>query len=275
VFRMRTRKLRRTEEDDSPIDHWSRLSDEMVLFILRFLPLKDLVKVSLINKRMRKLSRDDSLWTELTLDYEDIKLSADSCRRLVERCKKLARLKITNKNDHQNPLNIMSVVIRAKDRLKVLEIDRSIHKWTDVALSKLGQMKELRRIALKFDFVDDENAKHGMQQLNKLHQLEVLCVRTRLWKAMMMMMSNELQFQHFKKLKEVDILFASANFVAVLRSNNPDLKVLRLLFWRKSNADGTLTNRYISNDAQLDVIRSECPGIDIKRSYYSVLRRRC
>ena len=51
---MRTRRPRTTEADDSPIDHWSRLSDEMVLFILRFLPLKDLVKVSLINKMVRE-----------------------------------------------------------------------------------------------------------------------------------------------------------------------------------------------------------------------------
>ena len=108
---MRTRKQRTTEVEDIPIDHWSRLSDEMVLFILHFLPLKDMVKVSLMNKRMRKLSRDPCLWTELTLDYEDIKQSADSCRRLVERCKKLASLKITNQDDNQRPLNIMSVVV--------------------------------------------------------------------------------------------------------------------------------------------------------------------
>ena len=42
----------------------------MVLFILRLLPQKDLVTVSKINKKLRDLTRDDSLWTELTLAYE-------------------------------------------------------------------------------------------------------------------------------------------------------------------------------------------------------------
>ena len=67
------------------INPWPRLSDEMVLLILRHLPRKDLVKVSLINKRFRDLSRDDSLWTELTLDYDEIKLKTDS-RQLQEAC---------------------------------------------------------------------------------------------------------------------------------------------------------------------------------------------
>ena len=158
----------------------------------------------------------------------------------------------------------MSVVIRAKDRLKVLVIDRSIHKWTDAALIKLGQMKELRNIDITVDFVDDKDVKHGMQQLIKLHQLEVFCVRTShgiAWK-----MWNELW--HFKKLKEVDIKIASAKIVTHLRSTNPDLKVLRLRYWSKRNADGKSICQYISNDAELDVIRSECPGIDIQRSYY-------
>ena len=69
-------------------------------------------------------------------------------------------------------------------------------------------------------------------------------------------------------MKEIDIGFANAATVALFRSNNPDLKVLRLQYWSKRNADGKSICRYISNDAELDVIRSECPGIDIKRSYY-------
>ena len=100
------------------INHWPTLSDEIVLMILRHLPLKELVKVSLINKKFRDFSRDDSLWTELTLDYEDIKQNAESCRKLVERCKKLASLKISNESKNWKPLNIMTVVIRAKETLK-------------------------------------------------------------------------------------------------------------------------------------------------------------
>ena len=110
----------------------------------------------------------------------------------------------------------------------------------------------------------------GMQHLIKLPQLEVLCVRMRVGKAICRGCRD---LQHFKKLKEVDIEIASANIVTRLRKYNPDFKVLRLQYWRKRNADGTSTYLHISNDAELDVIRSKCPGIDIQRSYYLILRR--
>ena len=79
------------------INYWPRLSDEIVLFILRLLPQKDRVTVSKINRRFHDLSQDDSLWTELTFDYENIKENIQSCRDLVVRCGKLSHIKITNK----------------------------------------------------------------------------------------------------------------------------------------------------------------------------------
>ena len=73
-----------------------------------------------------------------------------------------------------------------------------------------------------------------------------------------------MKLQHFKKLKEVDIEIASPTIVALLKRNNPDLKLLRLQFWSKTDANGKHTYLHINNDAELDVIRSEYPGIDIK-----------
>ena len=78
-------------------NHWLRLSNEMALSILCLLPRKDLVTISQINRKFRDLSKDDSLWKELTLDYENIKENIQSCRALVARCGKLSHLKITNK----------------------------------------------------------------------------------------------------------------------------------------------------------------------------------
>ncbi len=80
------------------LNHWLFLSDEMVLYILRLLPHKDLVTVSLVNRQFRDLSRDASLMA--TLAYEDIKQDVESCRKLVERCNKLPRLKITSETSN-------------------------------------------------------------------------------------------------------------------------------------------------------------------------------
>ena len=134
----------------SRIDHWQILSHEMVLFIFTMLPQKDLVKVSLINRRFRDLSRDASLWTELTLDCNDIGLNIDSCRKLVDRCKKLTSLKITN-NLRRETLNIMTVVMRAKQSLKSLEVVHSMQDWTwtPAAMKKLGSLENLTRLTLQ------------------------------------------------------------------------------------------------------------------------------
>ena len=103
------------------VDHWPSLSLEVILSIFHLLPQKDLVTLSMINRRFRDLSRNESLWKELNLDYDHIRYSAANCRKLVGRCKKLETLKITNKSRDSRPLNIMSVVIRAKKSLSIEE----------------------------------------------------------------------------------------------------------------------------------------------------------
>ena len=52
---------RQYPEESDGANHWPRLSDEVVLYILRLLTQNDLVRSSLINRRFRTLSRDDSL----------------------------------------------------------------------------------------------------------------------------------------------------------------------------------------------------------------------
>ena len=256
------------------INHWQILSDEMVLSILRLLPQKDLVTVSKINKKLRDLTRDDSLWTELTLDYEDIKQNTDSCRKLVDRCKKLASLKITNKYQNWKRLDIMSVVIRAKSSLKSLEVDDSMRDWTPAAMSKLGCLENLSSLALSFN--SKPNAVNGyagakmLKELANLDQLEKLKLVIA-HKISCMLDYQESQnsrviasavmkkvFQHIQqlqKLKKVDIFpcmaygFYQYGLVEALAGNNPGLKVLRL-------------KRLPSlSDKTVEVLVSSCPGL--------------
>ena len=168
-----------SDHNVATVNHWPRLSDEMVLFILSHLPRKDLVKVSKVSKKFRDLSRDDSLWTELTLDCEDIKRKADSCRKLVERCKKLASLKISNKFHISTATgNIMTVVIRAKESLKSLEVHWFLDTWTPTAMAKLGQMKNLTSLTMTFSSdaltVKRYAGPKMLEDLAKLEKLEVL-----------------------------------------------------------------------------------------------------
>ena len=222
--------------ESSGVNHWPRLSDEVVLYILRLLPREDLVKSSLIDRRFRTLSRDDSLWTELTLDYVDIKQNAGSCRKLVDRCKKLASLKIINS---WNKLNIMTVVVRAKDSLKSLEVDDRMREWTPAAMAKLGRLQNLTSLSMAFDSepykVNSYEGANMLEELANLGQLEEL----KLWLSHMYssgyINGNSLPvmkkvFQQLKKLKKVEIRTPDYDdsLGVVLAENNPNLMVLRL-----------------------------------------------
>jgi len=248
-------------------NHWPTLSNEMVLFILRHLSLKDLAKVSLINKEFRDFSRDDSLWTELTLDYEDIKQNAESCRKLVERCKKLANLKISNDSRNWLPLNIMTVVIRAKESLRSLEVHLSMTTWSPAAMAKLGQMKNLTSLTLEVNtdakqVYSYEGAKI-LEEIAKLDKLEVLnlgishseldrmdhWIQSRI-NSLPIMKSV---FQSLKKLKILKMYVPASDFdetlVTTLATNNPDLTGLRFM------------NYPSLSEESVDLLASSCPGL--------------
>ena len=211
------------------IDHWPRLSNEEILSILRLLPQEDLVTISMINKRFRDLSRDASLWKVLTLDYGQIRYRADSCRKLVERCEKLETLKITNKSRDSRPLNIMSVVIRAKDSLRSLEVVQyySLDKWTDAAMTKLGQMKRLKKISCAFNTRYSRNPQ-GLSKLAHLDQLEVLKINLRMDGDEQTYTVMKNVFQQLKQLKIVELESANDEMVVALARNNPGLKELKV-----------------------------------------------
>ena len=238
----------------SAVDHWPRLSDEIVLIILRLLPEKDLVKSSLINKRFRDLSRDKTLWTELTLDYVNFKQNAESCRKLVERCEKLSSLKISNKTCQWDKLNIMmTVVTRAKESLRCLEIDNALKEWSPAAMAKLGSLQNLRSLTFSFSSVialavNSYKGAKVLEELANLGQLEVLKLS---------ITSNSLPvmkrvFQQLKKLKEVDIYTTDYDdsLVVALAQNNTSLKSLRL------------RNYPYLSDETVDVLANSCPALE-------------
>ncbi|XP_061875576.1 S-phase kinase-associated protein 2 isoform X2 [Colius striatus] len=63
VIVRRPRMLRETESGVS----WDALPDELLLAVFAYLPLSDLLKVSLVCKRWHRLSFDESLWQTLDL----------------------------------------------------------------------------------------------------------------------------------------------------------------------------------------------------------------
>ena len=234
-------------------NHWLRLSDEIVLLVFRQLPLKDLVTVSLVDKRFLRLSRDCSLWTELTLDYEDFlyQQNANNCRHLVERCNKLSSLKITNDSDIRSSLDIMSVIVRARETLKSLDLDddwNPIH-WTSVALALLGDMRELRSLALR---VEIKHRSEGLEDIGKLAQLEVLKINVEFRGEEDLEITKNI-FLQLRKLKVVEISHANDAVVIAIASNNRDLKSLKII---------SITESCNVSDEGISVLADSCANLE-------------
>ena len=225
------------EESSSPVsstNHWLRLSDEIVLLVFSQLPKQDLVTVSLVNKRFRDLSRDDSLWTELTLDYEAFQYlqSANSCRQLVERCKRLSQLSISNDSNITSTLDIMTVVVVARDSLKNLYIDSSISNWTRDSLALIGCMSELRCLSLALKIRSSLSWCRDLEEIWKnwnLPHLEVLDLNVERERGIyedIEILKNI--FLQLRKLKVVKMSHANDAVVTALATNNPDLRILSI-----------------------------------------------
>ena len=237
------------------INHWPSLSNEIALLILRLLPQKDRVTVSLVNRKFRDLSKDPSLWTQLTLDFENIKQNVESCRKLVDRCKKLASIKITNNSRNSCKLNIMTVVTRAKESLNSLEVDHSLEDWTPAAMKKLGSLKNLTRLSLSFNSdpksVNSYIGANMLEELANLDQLEVLKLElTHNGSGHIAALKNV--FQQLKKLKKVYIYPTQfdESLVVALAENNPDLKVIRRMIYSSLS------------DRTVDILFNSCPGLE-------------
>ena len=229
------------EKSRSPvlsINHWLRLSDEIVLHVLRQLPQSNLVTVSFVNRRFRDLSRDDSLWTELTLDYKDFQYRqyANSCGQLVERCKKLSHLSISNNSNIESTLEIMTAVVLAKETLKSLYIDSSISNWTRDSLALIGCMSELRCLSLALKIRSSLSWGQDLEEIWKnwnLPHLEELDLDVELLGVDVDEDREILKnlFLQLRKLKVVQMSHANDAVVTALATNNPDLRILSIHDW--------------------------------------------
>ncbi|XP_055587796.1 S-phase kinase-associated protein 2 isoform X2 [Uranotaenia lowii] len=67
---------KRSTKHNTGEDFFSRLSDEMILQIFRWLPKKALLRCSQVSKRLNRVSRDETLWTRLDLSCKALREGA-------------------------------------------------------------------------------------------------------------------------------------------------------------------------------------------------------
>ena len=147
--------------------------------ILSYLPAKDLFSVAKTSRHLSSLTKIDSLWTKLTLDWKDIFENLEFCKDLIQnRYTKVRYAEITskeqingqNKEFNQKLAIIMDLILKCKT-LTSLKFDKNI-KLGDSLLSKISEKSSLTRIELTDRFRNNRIC--SLSPLSKLINLQTL-----------------------------------------------------------------------------------------------------
>lgn len=264
--------LKRAKVEHGSIEsHPDQLPEEMWLNVFSYLGQEDLTNVSETSRRFNKLGRDPCLWRQLLLDWSSIRDSSQSVNRLVDRCDRLEKVKLTNKmfDDAANDKTMMSVVLRAKESLRMLTVEPEIMMKND-SVARMSCLSRLEAVDLSGDKVTST----GIDALAKLSQLKELkmpsCekVTSKDWCRL---------FQELKNLEVVDVSDCKNGItngvVKILAENNPKLEHLvldecekvsglnPLADFNKNLKHLSLEGCYQVKDGGIVKIAKQCPGL--------------
>ena len=253
------------------------LPDEILIKVCSYLQPHDLCFLSQTCHKFHQITQDPVLWTDLTIDWQSIKLRPSSVENKLNRSSKIVSLSVKNRTFEQvNSPQIVTMVKRVSSSLQSLTFSPEIALGGN-AVAKLGTMTHLTSLELAGDWLRTS----AVTEIAKLHNLERLKIP-----GAEQLTPKDLKnlFVKLRNLKLVDISDckkgASDMAVTALVTNNPGLEYLALdeceLVTGKSLkvlADNcpnlnhlSLDGCYQVNDPAMVKVASSCP----KLSYVSL-----
>lgn len=151
----------------SSTDHFSKLSDEMILQVFKWLPKKTLMKCSLVNRRFHRLTQDETLWARMDLAGRSFRTEAIG--RIITRGVIILRLAQTKIID---PIFEPDFFVRMDQfESKLQYLDLSMSSITTTGLQQLLKTcRQLRKLSLEHLTLNDRVCEEIAQNT----QLEVL-----------------------------------------------------------------------------------------------------
>ena len=241
------------------------LPPEIQETIHRFLPAKDLFSVAQTSHYLSSVTKIQSLWTQLKLDWRDIYESHKFCKDLIkERYGKMRSVEITkrtkekfysiNENEEfDRKLTTLMDLILKSEALTSLKIDMKI-LVSDSLLSKISEKKSLTRI----DLTGAWSKTKTLSPLCNLANLQSL----KLYK-MGHINSEEIDhlFSSMRNLKIVEVPNTTIqdSSIACLVKNNVKLNHLSINYCNSISSEG------------IEILAKACPSIQ----HVSMKMKRC
>lgn len=173
------------------VDNFTRLSDEILLSIFKWLPKKTLNRCSLVNHRFHRVIQDESLWTRLDLAGKTIQTFA--LGRILMRGTIILRLAQSKVNNmHQYSIQTINVQLKIKiykfqilepifdplqiqkdflARVQFLDLSMAVIS-TDSLTQLFSKCRQLRKLSLEYVNVNDAVCK-ALAQNRKIEVLNL------------------------------------------------------------------------------------------------------
>ena len=242
------------EEDSSEnFSHFELLPLEIQEAILSYLPAKDLFSVAKTSRSLTSLTKTQSLWTKLTLDWKDIYENLKFCKYFIrERYGKMRSAEITKKiKNHTRKQDeefdcklatIMDLIFKSKT-LTSLKVDKKI-ELSDSLLSQISEKSSFTRVDLTGCWSKTRNLS-PLSTLTNLHSLKLY--------SMGHINSEEIDhlFSSMRNLKIVEVPNTTIqdSSIACLVKNNVNLNHLVINYCRLISSKG------------IKILAKACPNI--------------
>ncbi|XP_067619262.1 S-phase kinase-associated protein 2 isoform X2 [Eurosta solidaginis] len=237
------------------MDHFSNLSDEIILQIFKWLPKKALIRCSHVSRRLNRCAKDESLWTRLDLGGRHLR--AGALENILTRgvvILRLAQAELTN------PVFKTTDFLQAEPKFesKLQYLDLSMVSVTKPSLKMLlSRCRQLKKLSLEHVPINDEICNEIAANTNLEALNLAMCIGLEAWSVRKIMES-------LKNLNSLNISWTNLSVDAVtsvVTNVTPNLMRLNMAGCRKTLYDSHVASLAKRCTQLLEIDFSDCTAL--------------
>ncbi|XP_067620168.1 uncharacterized protein [Eurosta solidaginis] len=237
------------------MDHFSNLSDEIILQIFKWLLKKALIRCSHVSRRLNRCAKDESLWT--CLDLGGRHLRAGALENILTRGAQILRLA---QAELTNPVFKTTDFLQVEPKFesKLQYLDLSMVSVTKPSLKMLlSRCRQLKKLSLEHVPINDEICNEIATNTNLEALNLAMCIGLEAWSVRKIMES-------LKNLNSLNISWTNLSVDAVtsvVTNVTPNLIRLNNAGCRKTLYDSHVTSLAKHCTQLLEIDFSDCTAL--------------
>ncbi|XP_017474441.1 PREDICTED: uncharacterized protein LOC108365035 isoform X2 [Rhagoletis zephyria] len=251
-FLFRQQQLRDHVNDGK--DHFSSLSDEIILQIFKWLPKKALIRCSYVCRRFGRCASDESLWTRLDLGGRHLR--AGALESILTRGVVILRLAQAELNHPIFDSDFLHAETKFESKLQYLDL--SMVSVTKPSLKMLlSRCRQLKKLSLEHVPINDEICNEIAKNANLEALNLAMCIGLEAWSVRKIMES-------LQNLNSLNISWTNLSVDAVtsvVTNVTPNLMRLNMAGCRKTLYDSHVASLAKRCPQLLEIDFSDCTAL--------------